>query len=308
MVCFRSIYRDGTASRRSSRGTTPVHNAWGKWTRLAFSYAVAVSAGCQAVIHTPPGTLERLLTPVSTSPESVTLEIFDARIAPSQQEQLAALWRQVDEMQLPTDTRRRLQANGFRLGVIGGSLPPEVAALFSLTEQSDGDRQEQVITEQTAAPRVRRRVVQLQAGKATQIKPTDVVDELRVLYSTDDGLTGNLYTQARGVYELQAAATAGQRVAIELSPELHHGELRNRWVGEQGMLLVKPSREREHFPDLRIAVELDPGDLLVVGTIDEAPSSLGHALHTVRSTGVAEQKLVMLRMLEVPVSEILAEK
>lgn len=281
----------------------------GKLTNIVLASLPAAFLGCQAVIHTPPGTLDRLLTPVSTSPESVTLEIFHARIAPAQQEELAQLWQQVDEMQLPTDLRRRLQANGFRLGVIGGALPPEVARLFSLTEQSDSESRGQVITEQAATPRVKRRVVQLRRGEPTLLKPTDVTNELRVLYSTDEGLTGNLYSQARGVYELRAERAAGQQVRVELSPELHHGELRNRYVGgERGMFLVTPSREREHFPELQVALELAPGDLLVLGAIEEAPSSLGHALHTVRSTGVKEQKLLMLRMLEVPESEILAEK
>lgn len=279
-----------------------------KPTSMVLASVATALVGCQAVIHTPPGTLDRLLKPVSTSPESVTLEIFHARVAPSEQEHVVALWQQIDEMQLSTALRRRLNANGLRMGVLGGPLPPEVAQLFSLTEQSDPGSLEQVITEQAATPRVKRRVVQLRKDEPTLIKPTDVTEELRVLYSTDEGLTGNLYSQARGVYELHAERAAGQRVRVELSPQLHHGELKNRYVGgERGMFLVTPSREREHFPALQVSLELDPGELLILGTTDDAPRSLGQALHTVRNTGVEEQKLLMLRMLEIPESEILAD-
>jgi hypothetical protein len=48
--------------------------------------------------------------------------------------------------------------------------------------------------------------------------------------------------------------------------------------------------------------------MLVVGCLPEASSSLGQVFHLVERTGVREQKLLLVRMLQLPQSEILAER
>ena len=276
--------------------------------RLGWLALLALAAGCHALVHIPDETLESLLTPVETSPESVTLEIFQARVPSDAEGQVAPLWNQIDELMLPADVRRRLTCNGFRSGVIGGPIPEELASLLDLEDESAEVQAERLITEKSAAPRITRRVVQLRNGEPTQIKPSEVADELHVLYCDDHGLTGSAYSRAEGVYELRASASPGQQVAIELLPELHHGEVRNRYVGsDPGIFLMTPSRERERYDQLRMSVQLSPGEFLVLGGIREAPGSLGQVFHTDRKTGAEQQKLIVIRMLEIPATEILAE-
>lgn len=268
----------------------------------------ALLAGCHSVVQTTDVALESLLTPVETSPESVTLEIFKARVPVVDRERVALLWQQADELSLPTELRRRLAANGFRIGIVSGTPPEELTALLALDGGEQQASTEQLITTQTANPRVTRRVVHLRPDDTKSVAAAELVQELQVLINDPDGLSGAAYHQAQPIYELQASPAPGQRIEVKLLPEVHHGELKNRYVGsDPGIFLISPSRERESFTDLRATVELNAGDLLLVGCLEEAPGSLGQAFHTAVGSGGDDRRLIVIRMLQIPPSEILAD-
>lgn len=272
--------------------------------------------GCHAVLEPPvSGGVEQLLKPPAASPDTVTLEIFQVRIMPEQAAQAAQLWNQVDEQCLSTEARRRLVANGFRAGVAGAPLPDELSQLLGLgsgaaaTAEGDPAEKDRLITDKTAAPPVRRRLVQLDRREHVAIQTSEVVEELRVLLSREGRLHGQTFLQTQAVYAMRAEATAGQRAAVSLVPELHHGELRNRYRGsDQGIFLMSPSREREVFDELLLQAELSPGELLVLGCVPDAGASLGYAFHRADEAAAGEQKLVLVRLLQVPQSEILAAR
>ena len=100
---------------------------------------------------------------------------------------------------------------------------------------------------------------------------------------------------------------SGQRIMLELVPELQHGQLKNRYAGgDQGMILMTQSRERDTFEKLAMNIELAAGEILVVSCLSDVPGSLGHAFHAQNINGPLEYKLVLIRLLQVPGSEILA--
>lgn len=265
-------------------------------------------AGCQAALTAPPdAALQKLLRPVTTSPDSVTLEIFDVRIPLDQDAEAESVWQQADEQCLDAELRRRLLANGLRAGVLGGTLPDELSSLLGLASQTEEQSSERVITPDSAVPRVTRRIVQVNRQGQVTIQTTETMAEAQVLFSEKGQLRGRTYCQIEGRYELRAESIPGQRVAVRAVPELHHGEMRTRYAGsDQGALLMIPSRERESFERLTVSVELTPGELLVLGCLPQAAGSLGETLHTVAAKGRRERKLVLVRVLESPASEILA--
>ena len=71
---------------------------------------------------------------------------------------------------------------------------------------------------------------------------------------------------------------------------------------------MTPSREREVYEPLQIHTELAPGELLVASCLPDAEGSLGDAFHTTEVQGRAERKLVLIRLLQVPTTEILASR
>ena len=110
------------------------------------------------------------------------------------------------------------------------------------------------------------------------------------------------------IYSLRAKASPGRFVEVFVTPELHHGNMRNRYSGaEQGIFMITPSRDRDPFDNLMIHLPLAAGELLVLSAIPEADASLGHAFHKVGVAGRQERKLILVRPLQVPASEILAD-
>jgi hypothetical protein len=266
--------------------------------------------GCQVALTTPPdAALEKLLRPVTTAPDSVTLEVWEARVPLDQDRTVEALWQQVDEQCLDANLRSRLLANGLRAGVLGGALPDELADLLGLEGEMPEVSDSRTITPAMAAPPVTRRVVQVNRQEHRTIQASAVQDEAVVLLSKDGRVGGKPFREVEGRYELRAQAVAGQRVSVRVVPELHHGELRNRYTGsDQGILLMAPSREREAFDELTIGAELGAGDALVLSCLPEADSTLGGLLHISSVGGLRERRFIIIRLLESPPSEILAEK
>ena len=265
--------------------------------------------GCGVLLITPPpADSQSLLRAVETGPESVTLEIFQVRIPDDDAELAERLWSAVDEQRLSLDVRRNLVRNGFRAGVLGGTVPDVLAKQLNLQSEMPASETDRVITGKNASPRVVRRVLQLNRNDQRTVQASELRDHLHVLVNGDDGLQGQSFEQVQAVYTLRAEPATGQRAALRLTPELQHGELRNRYAGsDQGIFLVTPSRERQVYDQLTLSAELAAGELLVVGCLPDAPKSLGRAFHGVDLAGPVEQKLVLVRLFQVPPSEILAD-
>ena len=276
---------------------------------LAGCAAATIALGCQVFDKPPDKALESLLKPVSTSSDSVAVEIFQARIPLDQDAKADALWERIDEQKFDPELRRRLVSNGLRVGIIGGAIPKDLSDLLELDGAEAEATAAQVITDQSAVPRVTRRVVQAKRRDPVQIQVSELRDEGQVLLSRDGSFGGKTFRQMQGVYALQAESIPGQRVKVRLTPELHHGDLKQRYAGsQQGIFMSIPSREREVFDDLSMDATLAPGELLVIGCLPSAKTSLGGVFHTATAAGKEERKLILVRLLQVPPSEILAEK
>ena len=76
--------------------------------------------GC---ITTPAQKGRSPLKPARMSPDSVVLDIFFVRFPFDDPQVNGQLWQEIDEQHFPPELRRRLTANGFRVGLVGGQLP-----------------------------------------------------------------------------------------------------------------------------------------------------------------------------------------
>ncbi|NOY40798.1 MAG: hypothetical protein GXP26_03035 [Planctomycetes bacterium] len=277
--------------------------------RLAWLLALPFWVGCSAMLSSPPVEYRSLLRSVETAPDSVTLEIFQVRVPANEPELTKAIWQAVDEQRLDIEVRRELVSNEFRVGILGGAVPDELARQMNLQSEMPETTPERVITGATADPRVTRRVLQLNRHEAAIIQTSEVRDEVVVMVNSEGGVQGKRYKEVEATYSMRAERAPGQRVLLRLTPELRHGELRNRYSGsvDQGIFLATPSRERETYDRLKLSTELAAGEILVIGCQPEASGSLGHTFHGVGHGGPAEHKLVLIRLLQVPGSEILAD-
>jgi len=264
-----------------------------------FSAAMALAVLTLGACSTPPRPSRALLSPAQMSPDSVVLEMFFVRFPFGDPTATDKLWEEIDEQQLAADLRERLSRNGFRVGVVGGQLPVELSKLLELSNKpAPGGKTEEVKVEDLESqPRVVRRHLQLRAGNRSELLASGIYEHLPVLIWSDGQISGQTYAQAQGVFALKAFPQADGRFRVELVPELHHGQPRQRWIGSRGMLRLETCRPRETFDDMTIAVELAPGGMLVLGSLSDRPGSLGHYFFTENHDRL-EQKLLLVRLLQ----------
>jgi len=259
--------------------------------------ALLVAGGCQpfqpAQGHSP-------LRPAAMSPDSVVLDMFFVRFPFGDPAANETLWEQIDEQQIPPDVRERLGRNGFRVGVVTGQIPAELSKLMALSDKpvplppADASQGAQPASLE-AEPRVVRRRLQARAGKRAEILASSLYAELPVLVCRSGRLSGQTYYQAQGIFAARPLPKPDGQVRLELVPELHYGQPRQRWVGNQGVLRLDTSRPKEVYDDMAIAVDLAPGAMLVLSCLANRPGSLGHHFFT-QGEGQVEQKLLVVRL------------
>jgi hypothetical protein len=266
--------------------------------RIRIGLAVVVLA-LSASSCAPVQTQDRsLLKPAEMSPDSVVLDIFFVRFPFGDEQINRQLWKEVDEQHFTTEVRRELLRNGFRAGVVGTQLPTELAELLELTDEpaQSLEASEICLAELESDPAVTRRHSQCRAGGRMEIAASPIHDELPVMVSEEQGLCGKSYPRAQGMLAVTPFPEPDGRVRLEVVPELHFGQTRQRPVATQCGFRLEVRRPREVFDKLAFSANLNPGHMIVVSCLPDRPGSLGHHFLTEVSSGQKEQKLLVVRL------------
>jgi hypothetical protein len=281
----------------------------------ALAAFVIVTSGCRLFIDEDQPLGKSPLRPAEATPDSVRMEFIWARFAADDPDLNEATWREIDETQIAPAVRQELARNGFRAGVIGGTLPAAIARALRSGEAADGestapgnvDNVEAVPL--SAEPVVHGRIQQLRRNQRSEIQASEIHPSLPLLIGDGQELSGRTFHDAQAIYALRVDPQPDQTVLVELTPELHHGQARLRFArndDNMGVLRQAPMRDREIFSKLRMSVRLAPGEMLVLLGLSDAGSRLGHYFHTVDSSDGPQQKLILIRLAEVPPSDIFA--
>jgi hypothetical protein len=277
---------------------------------IALVLLVSSTSGCQmfpggdivAAGHSP-------LQPAPHSPESISTEIVWARFPAGDPGLNDTAWQDIDETQIEPAIRRELANNGFRAGVISGTLPVPISRVLNQKEaagQAKAKGKEQSI-DLLAEPMVRARLLQARRGRRNEIQASEVYPTMPLLIGDGRELGGSTYHDAQAIYALTVSPRADHAAEVQLTPELHYGSPRLRWTsGEEYILRQAPLRDRRVFDQMRMTVRLAPGDMLVLMSLPDAGSRLGHYFHTVDAAEGQQQKVILLRLAEVPASDTFA--
>ena len=267
-------------------------------TRFAvlISVSVAVCAGmsgCQfgepvRTTHENP-----FLQPLNLGESGVSFEVFLVRIAQDDAEQNAALWTDIDEQQLPTNLRRQWEANGLRVGLVGGQLPSKLAQMLDQSKSADGPKRP---VSSDPRPTVTRSVIHLIEGNRNEIVASSSQTQLPLVINEDGQLRGKTYEAAQAQFGFKAFSQPDGRVRLEIVPEVEYGESRPHYVGEDGAFRLDASRPKQAFEKLTVEAKLSPGQLLVLGHSFDRPGSLGYHFLTEEVNGHRETKLVVIRI------------
>lgn len=273
---------------------------------------IVLTGGCRLLDESATVQGHSPLRPAKSSPESVALEIVWARFPLGDPQINDVVWQDIDETRFPASLRRELAHNGFRVGVAGSSLPDAIARLLapaaeapddasdSSDEEEASERQNELLSE----PTVRRRLLQLRRGRRAEIQASEIYESLPLLVYQDRELGGRTYRDAQAILALRVDPQPDQTAVVELTPELQYGAPRLRWTSEDAGALHRATlRDRDVFASLRVSAALAPGEMLILTSLPDAASRLGHYFHTAETASGRQQKLILVRLAQVPPSE-----
>lgn len=275
------------------------------WFTIAIGCMLAglVPAGGCARVNRPE-VASLLASPLSS--RNIGLEIYSIRVPLGDDEVNGPLWDEVDEQQLPMATRRRLAANGFRVGLIGARMPEKLDHVLKLDNPTPGETAAKAETSPTDGVDleneaiVRRRLMQVRGGRKAQMICTGENVRhplLSVLVRGDDGeVRGRTYQKVMGVLATKAFPEGDGRVRLELVPEIEHGDPQRRFDPSEGMLRMEVGPPIERFDLLRMEATLSPGQVLAFTCLPDRPGSLGYQYFTETTPERVVQKLLLVRL------------
>ncbi len=269
--------------------------------RLLGALAAALlpwAAGCTGTVLERQSS-RKLFTAARMSPDAVGLDIFFIPIPASNDELYNAAWQEVDEQVVPPELRRRLHENGFRVGVVGVQLPRVLQELLARRGQLSGQAALQVQQGPQPVddvPRVTVRHLQLRRARRSELVASGVFEQLPVLLRDQEGVLGGTYYQCQGVFALRCFPRPEGPVTLQLVPELHYGQPRQVFSGEDGSWRVETRRPRQRYDQLAVEVELELGQMLVLGAALDRPGTLGYHFFDMPKTIPPMRRLLLVRL------------
>lgn len=181
-------------------------------------------------------------------------------------------------------------ANGIRVGIAGSRLPDEVyQQLGRLSDPSEAAPVDVVDETMNLYRRV-----QLRSGARSDIVMRGPMETMVSFSETDDGVTGRSLDLAQPQFEMVATPRGNGSVSLRLTPEIHYGHSKQKFVGENGMFHIEAGRDQIIYDDLAITAELASGQTLVVTAAGPKHSIGGNFFQDERDEG--KRTLLLIRL------------
>lgn len=206
---------------------------------------------------------DQLLKPIPTLKDGVRLDVFrvdrsigDPRIG-------QGLWNAVSiGGSLDLDVQQKLSQQGFRIGTVPAT-PPMVVQELILARSGN------------ATERTGHQSFDFPAGNHAALETMTLPDGQSVDISDPSG-TRNLQLQsARCVLKVRPERIEKTWAKLECLPEIHHGDFRTRPVATEREWLMQQSQDVESLFDLRFTMELNRGEMAIIGLNDRATLPMG---------------------------------
>jgi len=276
--------------------------------RFILAFFVCALASCESLTfrnEAPPpavGPERKTLQRLSLAPDAVVFDVLIAHVPYNERDLVRDLWKDVDELVIEPETRRALNEQGFRVGILGASTPESLSKLLalkgrelrtSLEEQVDFSRVESAL-----APIAYSKPVSLRSGmKSTIVARTDVIPSVPILGKNDSGaLEGKTYSDVSPVFSVAIEQSPDGSVLFDLSPYLRYGAPRPVTRYRHGQLVKTQEQPTKSFDSLRFSQALRPGQFLVVGASDTNTNALGRYFFNEGGDDF-EQTVLVLRLL-----------
>ncbi len=242
------------------------------WNRFGHLWGIVVVLlvclpACSRWSAQPSRTENWQLRPPKMSPDSVVLEVAFVRTTPDLRDELVELWSEVDEQIMPTEMRRQLHDNGLRCGVTRVQLPVGLQKLLDKRqEELDLTNPDFAQVEQQVSPHHMPHRIHSRSGARSSVTAGPIEERVHVLVNEEGGTRGETFEKAQCMFSVRSFPKGDGRVRLELTPEIEHGEARNRRVATEGVWRLDFGRDRKAFDSLRMETTLEPGQTLIVSS------------------------------------------
>jgi len=226
------------------------------------------------------------------APQTIPLELVFVRHEDHDPVLRDELWNLVDEQIYDESLRRRLHANGLRVGVVTAQLPPHLAERFLPAAADLGETLPAALPDN---PALMRHTLRLLPGRSSDVMSATGLAELVLLEQSDDSLRGTTYHDASALFSLRCWPAADGRVRLQLSPTIKHGPVERSWVGEEGMFRLEAGQRRDPLEGLEFEATIPVGSMIVVGCMGEPASTAGDAFFRDRAGSRSGQRLLAIR-------------
>lgn len=196
------------------------------------------------------------------------------------------------------ETQQRLQCRaGRKRPVRLGETQDEMVLAAAPRETTDGDSDAE---NEENAEATEKSAAQDAAGEDSDSASAVVTDQ-----PPPPATDGRIFKDAQCEVIVTAFPQGDGRVRVELTPQIRHGEPRRRWVAKQGSFHIDVGRECEVFEDLRMEVELEPGETLAIGATDAA-APLGQLLFGENSKAGFDRRVMLVRLAQTQLDDLFA--
>lgn len=272
---------------------------------VTFGATLCFASGCATWLPSgeQPRPIEAGIKTPPLSDEAVAIETYLIRLKPEQVEQSAELWSLADQQILPPELRLNLDRNGIRVAKISGSLPRILETWLSETEKRmEGDTLEQTGLAADVVSVARH--WRCRAGVRKEIPIRDLSQDRVTLFYHDQTFKGRSLDSPRFFFSLTATPGNDYTADVRLTPEIEHGDYRNRVVVRDAALRPVSERDTIPFTPLAIHLRLQRGDCLVIGPTAERCGLGAEFLHSYTQENRYEPVLMLVRLSQSGVDSI----
>ena len=247
-----------------------------------------------------------LLSPPKLSPDTVIVEAVLIRFPEEKAEELAKIWRVVDESCIDVSVRRELNANGLQCGVLVGEMPQVVRArLKELSARDPSNSLERLGLAAEVSSDTQR--IHCHAGKRKDLSVRPgLSDSLTIMHTHNGVIRGNQYLHPHVMLDLRAVPLGDGRARLKMTPEIEHGEPQEVLMANQVAQRSEVRRKQQRWDYLAMETTLAQGQFFFC-TLTDPPRGLGQALFSTRtSEKTTERVLLVIRLMSSQHDELFA--
>ena len=236
------------------------------------------------------------ITTMSMADDVIPVEVIFLRMGSQQLIELQSVWPRVNEQILPIDLRKRLDQNGIRAAVVDTVIPlPLQTMIDSVEKRLQDDPLEQAGI--GADVRSHSRLLQCRDGqrKEISVRPSRT-GSMILLHNEGGAAKGRSYDDPQLLFDFRAHPKGDGSATIHFTPEIQHGQLKQKIIGQEFALRREMKRDSDTWPDLAIEHTMVPGQILMVTASTPARGLGEHFFYTETASGDFEQLLFLMRI------------